>query len=145
MGTKKFDARQHSTRGIEERLMIDETPPGVGGPVLDISVGRLAEFRGPVGELWLLRSYLGTYEWEGRPEDVRRAEEAQTPGSAAPSEAHTECEECDAWWWAEQLALDDDELSEAVDCRIYLGRHQNTTHGGAPPTASPGSAGPSGD
>lgn len=108
--------------------MIRATPPPAGASVLDTVVGRLAEFRRPVGGLWLLRSYLGTYEWEARPADVRRAEEVQTPGGAAPLEAHVECEECDAWWWAEQLALDEGEPSEAADCRVYLRRHRYVAH-----------------
>lgn len=116
--------------------MIRATPPPAGASVLDIAVGRLAEFRRAVDGLWRLRSYLGTYEWEARPEDVRRAEEVQASGGAPSAEADAECVECDGWWWAEQLALDDDELSEAVDCRLYLGRHQHAAHGGdALPTA----------
>ncbi|WP_381796964.1 hypothetical protein [Streptomyces niveus] len=134
MDTKKSDAG-HSTRGIEERRTIGETPPEVGASVLDIAAGRLAEYQGPVAGWWRLRSYLGIYEWDARPEDVRRTEGADAPGGAPPAEAHAECMECDAWWWAEQLALDDDELSEAVDCRLYLGRHQHAAHGGdASPT-----------
>ncbi|MFI6084115.1 hypothetical protein ACIBBB_24570 [Streptomyces sp. NPDC051217] len=106
-----------------------ETPPEVGASVLDIAVGRLAEYRGTGDGRWRLRSFLGTDEWEARPEDVRRTEEVHAPGGGtATPEAHAECEECDAWWWAEQLAFDEGGLSEAVDCRLYLGRHQNAAH-----------------
>ncbi|WP_405677364.1 hypothetical protein OG292_22920 [Streptomyces sp. NBC_01511] len=117
--------------------MIGETPPEVGASVLDIAMGRLAEYREPVAGLWRLRSYLGADQWEARPEDVRRAEEVHAPGGAATPTAGQECEECDAWWWAEQHALDEGELSEAVDCRVYLGRHYYAAHG-ASTTARPG-------
>lgn len=110
-----------------EAATIGETPPDVGALVLDIGAGRLAEYRGPAGARWLLRSYLGSYEWEARPEGVRRTETARVPGRAVI--AGPPCEECDAWWWAEQLALDEGELSEATDCRVYLRRHHGLVHG----------------
>ncbi|WP_405797856.1 hypothetical protein [Streptomyces sp. NBC_01506] len=117
--------------------MIGETPPEVGASVLDIAMGRLAEYRATVAGLWRLRSYLGADQWDARPEDVRRAEEVHAPGGVAIPEAHAECEECDAWWWAEQLALGEEELSEAVDCRVYLERHHHAAHGGTTSTARP--------
>ncbi|MFG2173749.1 hypothetical protein OG211_15645 [Streptomyces niveus] len=121
--------------------MIDETPPHVGALVLDTAAGRLAEYRGPVGGLRLLRAYLGAYEWKARPEDLRRTESVHVPGGADTPVTHTECEECDAWWWAEQLALDEAELSEAVDCRVYLRRHRHVAHADRPPACgSPTSA-----
>ncbi|MFD3485777.1 hypothetical protein [Streptomyces sp. NPDC058665] len=106
--------------------MIGETPPEVGASVLDTAVGRLAEYRGMVGGLWRLRAFLGAEEWDARPEDVRRTEAG--PHANGADAKPEECEECDAWWWAEQLALDDGALSEAVDCRIYLGRHRYVAH-----------------
>ncbi|MFI2290179.1 hypothetical protein [Streptomyces niveus] len=121
--------------------MIGETAPQVGALVLDTAMGRLAEYRGAAAGLWRLRSYLGTYEWEARPGDVRQTEAVHTPVGAATAAACEKCEECHAWWWAEQLALDDGELREAVDCRVYLWRHRHVAHADRPPACgSPTSA-----
>ncbi|MEV8400716.1 hypothetical protein [Streptomyces niveus] len=46
--------------------MIGGTPPHVGALVLDTAAGRLAEYRGPVGGLRLLRAYLGAYDADCR-------------------------------------------------------------------------------
>lgn len=62
--------------------MTGKTPPCVGALVLDTAAGRLAEYRGPVGGLWLVRAYLGAYEWAARPEDLRRTENVRVPGGA---------------------------------------------------------------
>ncbi|MEU0695747.1 hypothetical protein ABZ349_17390 [Streptomyces niveus] len=118
--------------------MIGETPPEIGASVLDIAVGRLAEYRGTAASgLWRLRSFPGTDEWAARPGDVRRTDEVHVPGGTTTPCPRAECDECVAWWWAEQIALDEDELSEAVDCRLYFGRHRNTAHGGASEVLSP--------
>ncbi|MFC8075530.1 hypothetical protein ACFUN8_08305 [Streptomyces sp. NPDC057307] len=104
----------------------------MGAAVLDVAVGRLGEYRGTAAAgLWRLRSFPGRDEWEARPEDVRRTNEVHVPGGTATPEARAECEECVAWWWAEQLALDEGELSEAVDCRLYSGRHRSAAHAAA--------------
>lgn len=116
--------------------MIGEALPEVGAAVLDVAVGRLGEYRGTAAAgLWRLRSFPGSDEWEARPEVVRRTNEVHVPGGTATPDGHAECEECEecvAWWWAEQLALDEGELSEAVDCRLYSGRHRSAAHAAVP-------------
>ncbi|WP_330175161.1 hypothetical protein OG875_17515 [Streptomyces sp. NBC_01498] len=108
----------------------------MGASVLDTAVGGLAEYRGTAAAgLWRLRSFNGVDEWEARPEDVRRTEEVHVPGAIAIPAARTERDECVAWRWAEQLALDEGELSEAVDCRLYSGRHRSAAHATACRTA----------
>lgn len=105
--------------------------PEVGAVVLDTAAGRLAEFRGVADGLWRVRLLSGEGEWEARPGDVWVVEPAGPPRPGLTAASPDACEECDAWWWAERLALDAGELSEAVDCRLYLRRHWYAAHGGA--------------
>ncbi|MFE2037305.1 hypothetical protein ACFXBB_29450 [Streptomyces scopuliridis] len=105
-------------------------PPEVGSLVLDTSMGRMAEFRGVAATgLWRLCSVLGEDEREVKAEAVLLTELDDPARRVSAVEHPPECDECHEWLWAERFATDDDELSEAADCRIFLRRHQAAKHG----------------